>query len=227
MGGSSNVRARNQAAQQQAKRQAKEYIEENLSLSFYDPKGQTSEARMAAQGEKLWGNRLKSLGYQYLSLQGSSISTHGPDGMAFKLHKDSGRVEILIVEVKSLRSSRILSALDETIDNGFQMSLKWLSHYANMIVAGMLKYMLDYAKVSLAAFDGGASVTFVEQALRKSEFTLYMLRAREYDAGWKLRGYELVNYTHGSGDIGYYQQDKTDPIQETYPKDTYLPTPPL
>jgi transcriptional regulator of acetoin/glycerol metabolism len=216
---SQNGQQQKGAADFSAKKMVKKFVNEVLDNFDFSEPTDTWQKKMARAGEKLWFKRLTTqLGYFAVPIQETVVGSHGPDMIAAKLNGQ--RLTVVIGEIKALSSSKALAALDETLDNGTQMSLAWLSHYASMLVAPLLQAVAGAAETAIAAVNPAAA-TFVTKAIEKGKFDLYLLRARRYEGNqWKLRGFRLLHL--GETEVGKQQRDLTDPIQRTYPDSGYV-----
>lgn len=217
MGISGNMRQQNQAAQMGARRFAKKFIKEGLETFDFREDKAPHAVKMAAIGERLWANRLRQLGYQLvIPLQSTPIGSHGPD--IFAARWGEGRISIAICEVKALQSSVALAALDRLADGTLQMSMRWLRMYADMLIAPMMQAITSAVGAvagSVYPMDVGFTKRAIEHALARAEFDLYLLRARQYEPGWKLKGFKLLHA--GEQDVRLDQIDSEDPIQSTFP----------
>jgi hypothetical protein len=214
---SQNSQQKKGSADFSAKKTVNKFTNEVLeSFNFSEPTD-TWQKKMARAGEKLWVRRLINLGYFVVPMQETPIGSHGPDVIAATLA--GPRLTVVIGEIKGLSSSKALSALDETMDKGTQMSLAWLSHYASMLLAPLVQAVAGAAEIAIAAINPTAA-QFVKRALERGEFDLYLLRARRYEGDqWKLRGFRLLHV--GRYGVGPQRHDQTDPIQQTYPSTGY------
>ncbi|HXG08424.1 MAG TPA: RHS repeat-associated core domain-containing protein [Gemmataceae bacterium] len=222
-----NTRSQNQSAQMLSKKFVNKFADEVLKgLNFTEPRDHRSK-RMAAAGERLWVTRLTELGYLAIPMQSTPVGSHGPDLLAIK--QNGGRVHIVIGEVKALSSSKVLRALDKQLDGALQMSLQWLSSYASAIAEELVSVIIRGLK-AVAPPSIKPMIKFVEAAIQRGQFDLFLLRARYYGrAQWKLRGFRLLNVGRAGNkseplDVWRPGRDYNDPLQELteeWPKNDY------
>jgi hypothetical protein len=230
LGVSQNMRSINQSAVQTSRKFAtkttKEFFGELADIVNFSEKTDVWSKKMASAGEKLWLEHLKNWGFTGFGLTATPVGAHGPDLVAVKVNIVTKRIQVIIGEIKALQSSRVLSALDRTIDDKLQMSFLWMSGHLSLI-ADMLISAVTQAIPILAPQLAVANMSnsFLTNAIRDGEIDLYLLRARYYGPGqynWVLRGFKLLEV--GDRNVAKDDFDSSDPIQQPFTKtnNTYL-----
>jgi RHS repeat-associated protein len=230
LGISQGMRSTNQSAVQASRKFAtktiKEFFGELADIVNFSEKTDVWSKKMASAGEKLWLERLKNLGFTGFGLTATPVGAHGPDLVAVKVNISDQRIQVIIGEIKALQSSRIISALDRTIDDKLQMSFSWLSGHLSLIADMLISAVAQAIPIlEPQLVVANKPTSFITDAIKNGEIDLYLLRARYYGQGrnnWVLRGFKLLEV--GNTNVAKDVYNSSDPIQEpfTLTNNTYL-----
>jgi RHS repeat-associated protein len=233
---SGNMRGNNQKGVQAAGRSIRTYVKEEIKelfevFSFDEDKDPISK-KMAIVGEALWVKRLLTEhNYIGVGMTNTPIGSHGPDIAAVSIDK-TGKIKVLIGEVKATSQSRVMSLLSDTKDGITQMSFNWLARQFSLEAIGSMVFaVLQKVGAQLVNNITGIPATAVMESLSKGELDLYLLRAKynKITSVWALQGYRLLTLNTSSGSaidpnsVARDVKDMQDPLQKvtTYTKKVF------